>query len=90
MKYAIFSDCVQRHCKTLRNHSFRFPGAASGNAQAVLNAPLGPHCAAEETSQGWFRRRRYEMAETACVTEAQRLGYEGATHVFCGDPGLLV
>ena len=30
------------------------------------------------------------MAETACVTEAQRLGYVEATHVFCDVPGLLV
>ena len=40
MKYAVFSHCVRRHCKTLRNRRFRFPGSASGNAQAVLNAPL--------------------------------------------------
>ncbi|KAG7453533.1 hypothetical protein JOB18_018592, partial [Solea senegalensis] len=30
---------------------------------------------------GSFRRRRYEMAETARVTEAQRVGYAGATHI---------
>lgn len=27
------------HFKTLRNRRFRFPGAAAGNAQAVLNVP---------------------------------------------------
>lgn len=37
-----------------------------------------------------FRRRRYEMAETARVTEAQRLGYVEATHLFRHGFGLLV
>lgn len=37
-----------------------------------------------------FRRRWYEMAETARVTEAQRLGYVEATHLFRHGLGLLV
>lgn len=62
------------------------PLSRSGNREHVggLERPPDPRCAAG------FRRRRYEMAESACVTEAQRLGHVEAAHVFCGDPGLLV
>lgn len=35
-----------------------------------------------------FRRHRYEIAETVCVTEAQRLGY--VVHMYFADPGLPV
>lgn len=36
----VLSGCMRCYFKTLQNRGFRFPGAAAGNAQAVLNVPL--------------------------------------------------
>lgn len=83
--YVPVTTSFQNVAKPVR---FRFTEATAGNVQALLNVPWSSLCS--RGNIGRFRRRRYEMAETARVTEAPRLGYVEATHVFCGDPGMLV
>lgn len=78
---------MPRYYETLRKHRFRFTRKAVGNAQAPLNVPRSSLCSGANCSV--FRRRCYEMAECACVAEAQRIAYIEATRVFHDDPGLL-
>lgn len=81
-------SCTASVSKTLRNRRFRSPGAEAGNTQASWTRPCSSLCSRGSAAR--FRRRRYEMAETACVAEAQRLVHVETAHVFCGDPGLFV
>lgn len=57
MFLSIFLVCkISSFQNVAKQSASAFPGAAAGNAQAVLNTPLPSpvlHCAAEETSQGF-------------------------------------
>lgn len=55
------------------NRRFRFSSVRRGRERSWTSP--APHCAARGTSQS-SRRRRYEMAETASVTQSQ-----GSSHV---------
>lgn len=76
---------ISKRCETVAS---AFRERLPGTRRQSWTSPWSSLCSRGNIAR--FRRRWYEMAETACVTEAQRLGYVEATHVFCDDPGLLV
>lgn len=76
---------ISKRCEIVAS---AFPARLPGTRRRSWTSPRCSLCSRGNIAR--FRRRWYEMAETACVTEAQRLGYVEATHVFCDDPGLLV
>lgn len=74
-----------KRCKTVAS---AFAEGLPGTRRRSWTFPWSSLCSRGNIAR--FRRRWYEMAETACLTEAQRLGYVEATHLFCHGPGLLV
>ena len=75
---------ISKRCEIVAS---AFPARLPGTRRRSWTSPRCSLCSRGNIAR--FRRRWYEMAETACVTEAQRLGYVEATHVFCDDPALL-
>lgn len=70
-KILVFRCCLQCHFKTLRNRRFRFPGAAAGNAQAVLNVP--PLLIVQP--------RKHRKLPTTSVWNGRNCSYHGSTKI---------
>lgn len=87
-KISVSFRCMQCHFKRCKTVASAFAEHLPGTRRRSWTSPWSSLCSRGNIAR--FRRRWYEMAETACVTEAQRLGYVEATHLFCYGPGLLV